>query len=708
MRSGSARIRFTRWQAVMLLVLWIFGGVVGASPALEGTWQGRIELPNQHLDIEVVLQGENNQLSGTISIPAQNAKNLPLKELLVSTSNDLTSVAFVIEGVPGNPSFLGELALSEDGEQVSSLSGLFSQSGGTFAFNLTPADPIGSALEALGDLVTTAEQALLDFQAPGAAMGIVYKGELIYARGFGLRDVKNNLPMTADTLFAIGSTTKAMTATVLGMLVEAGMLSWDDPVRDYLPQFNLADEAVASQTTVRDLVTHRTGMPRHDLMWYNNTSTSREEGIRRLEYLPLTAEPRSRFQYNNLMFMTAGVLAATVANQPSWEDLMRTRLLDPLNMHRSNFSVTQSQQDENFALPYLIDEGVVSEIAFRPLDFIGPAGSVNSSINEMANWLKLNLTQGQFEGNQLVSTTTLDELRGYHMPMGSEPSSQEFSPPVYALGWMVGTYQGKKIVHHSGGIDGFITNVMLFPQQDLGVVAFANANTELPQWLSFTAVDRLLGHPQKDWLGQALARKKSAEAVNSSERDDPRRKRKTKPSHKINAYVGEYAHQGYGPLRIELDGNQLQLVYNDMNVPLSHWHYDVWKSSAKAPDFVMRNHLAQFHHNLNGDIAQISIRAEPTAEPIVFDKQVDAQMKDPTWLAQWVGDYATPVAVLSVVQKGPVLYVVVPGQPTYELVPELGGRFHFDSVPDVVVQFDAGTKNMLVMQPATTIEAKKL
>ena len=122
----------------------------------------------------------------------------------------------------------------------------------------------------------------------------------------------------------------------------------------------------------------------------------------------------------------------------------------------------------------------------------------------------------------------------------------------------------------------------------------------------------------------------------------------------------------------------------------------------------MRNHLAQFHHNLNGDIAKLSIRAEATAKPIVFNKQVDAQMKDPAWLGQWVGDYATPVAVLSVVQKGSTLHVVVPGQPTYELVPELGGRFHFDSVPDVVVQFDASTKNMLVMQPASTIEAKKL
>ncbi len=708
MKTGSGRLCCRRLRSIALLGFCFITCSVYGLPALEGSWEGRIALPNQPLDIEVVLHGENEQLSGTISIPAQGAKNLRLKDLLLSTANGLTSLAFVIEGVPGNPSFLGELALTEDGKQISSVSGLFSQSGGTFAFDLMPADPIGAALEALDGLAEMAEQALLDFQAPGAGIGIVHKGVLIYARGFGLRDVENNLPMTPDSLFAIGSTTKAMTTTVLGMLVEDGQLSWDDAVRDHLPQFKLADEAVAAQTTVRDLVTHRTGMPRHDLMWYNNTSTSRKEALSRLEYLPLTAGLRSRFQYNNLMYMTAGMLAASVAGQPSWEELMRARLLGPLNMHRSNFSIAQSQTDDNFARPYFIDDGEVSEIPFRSLDLIGPAGSVNSSINEMANWLKLNLAEGRFDGHPLVSATTLREIRGYHMPMGVESSGQEFSPPVYGMGWMVGTYQGKKHVHHSGGIDGFITNVMLFPQQDLGVVAFANANTELPQWLSLTAVDMLLGHPQKDWLAQALARKKNAEMPNPSERDDPRRKLNTRPTHKLAAYGGDYIQPGYGQLQIQLAGRQLQLSYNNMLVPLSHWHYDVWKTSGDSKDAAMRNHLVQFHQNLSGDIARVSIRLEPTADAIVFDKQVDAQMTDPAWLAQWVGDYTTPLAVLSVVQKGSALHVVVPGQPTFELVPELGGRFHFDSVPDVVVEFDADNNSMLLMQPASTMVAKKL
>ncbi|XOV84838.1 MAG: serine hydrolase [bacterium] len=707
MKTEGRFLDFIRWQLPALLGLCFISNSALGLPGLAGNWQGRIELPSQHLDIEVVLQGENEQLTGTISIPAQGARHLPLKDLLVSTVKDLTSVSFAIDGVPGTPSFLGELELTEDRTQIASLSGLFSQSGGTFAFTLAPADPIGAALQSLEGFAAAVDQALLDFQAPGASIGIVYKGELIYARGFGLRDVKKNLPMTPDTLFAIGSTTKAMTATAIGMLVEDGLMSWDDPVRDHLPQFRLADESIAAQITVRDLVTHRSGMPRHDLMWYNNTDTSREAALLRLRHLPLTAPPRSRFQYNNLMFMTAGMLAAKVAGESRWEDLMRSRLLDPLGMHRSNFSVTQSQQDRNFARPYLIDEGEVSEIPFRPLDLIGPAGSVNSTISEMASWLKLNLADGQFGGETLLSASTLQEIQGYHMPMGVEPAGLEFSPPVYGLGWMVGTYQGKKYVHHSGGIDGFITYVMLLPQQGLGVVAFANANTDLPQWLGLTAVDKILGHPQKDWIAQALTRKQNAEAPNPAERDDPRRRSKTRPTHQLSAYSGAYSHAGYGPLQIELADKQLRIVYNDMAAPLDHWHFDVWKTSAQARDVAMRNQLVQFHNNLNGDVAKVSIRIEPTAEPIAFDRQVDAKMTDPSWLAQWVGEYATPQVTLSVVQKGSALYVVVPGQPSYELTPEIGGRFHFDRVPDVVVQFDADKNTMLVMQPASTVVARK-
>jgi hypothetical protein len=293
------------------------------------------------------------------------------------------------------------------------------------------------------------------------------------------------------------------------------------------------------------------------------------------------------------------------------------------------------------------------------------------------------------------------------MPTGQEPAATEFSPPVYGLGWMVGTYQGKKHLYHSGGIDGFITNVMLFPDDDLGLVAFTNANSDLSQWLNLTAADLLLGHVPKDWLGQALQRKQVAAAQVDIDGNDPRQKAKTRPSHDLNAYAGEYVHPGYGLLRIQVEGRHLNLQYNDMPADLEHWHFDVWRTSELATDRAMRNHLVQFQDNFYGDVARVQVRIEPTAAPVVFEKRADAKLTDPLWLAQWVGDYVTPKAILKIIQRKSQLLVVVPGQPTYTLVPELGGRFHFEQVPDVTVQFDESNGTMLLMQSSGVTIARK-
>lgn len=699
-----------RWFRTVLLtvtLMWSVAVPAFAASDFAGVWQGRIDLPNQPLDIEVIFSGADNQLTGRINIPAQRAKNLPLENIEVRVSAGVTQMTFAIAGVPGDPSFIGEASSGDDRRDSMSIAGLFSQSGGTFAFTLTPVDPIATALDVLRGFSTVADEARTNFDVPGAGIAIVYRGEVIFSQGFGLRDVKQNLPMTGDTLFAIGSTTKAMTATVLGMLADERILSWDDKVRQHLPAFNLEDESVAAQLTVRDLVTHRSGMPRHDLMWYNNTTTSREQAVERLAYLEITAAPRTRFQYNNLMFMAAGYLGAKVAGYASWEDLMRARLLEPLVMHRSNFAISDMQKDANYALPYYLDHREVSEIPFRPVDLIGPAGSVNSSVNEMANWLKLNLANGVFAGINLISADGLKDVHAHHMPTGQEPVATEFSPPVYGLGWMVGTYQGKKHLYHSGGIDGFITNVMLFPNDDLGMVAFTNANSDLAQWLNLTAADLLLGHVSKDWLGQALQRKQNAASQVDVDNKDPRQKAKTKPSHQLNAYAGEYFHRGYGVLDIRVEGKNLSLQFNDMPVDLEHWHFDVWRTSKQATDRAMRNHLLQFQDNFYGDVAMVQARIEPTAAPVTFEKRTDSKLTDEIWLAQWVGDYVTPQIALKVIQRKSQLFVVVPGQPTHTLVPELGGRFHFEQVPDVTVQFDESNSTMLLMQPSGVTVARK-
>src|SRR5436190_14910917 len=205
---------------------------------------------------------------------------------------------------------------------------------------------------------------LKEWNVPGMAIGIVQSNKTIYAKGFGYRDLKQKLPVTTNTLFAIGSTTKAFTCVVLGTLVDEGKLDWDKPIRNYIPEFRLQDPHATELTTARDLVTHRTGLPRHDLVWYNNTSISRREVVQRLPYLEPNHAFREKFQYNNLMYVVAGHLIETITGQ-SWEENVRQRIFGPLGITNSNFSVRDSQSNDNFALPYQEQKGIVKRIPFR-------------------------------------------------------------------------------------------------------------------------------------------------------------------------------------------------------------------------------------------------------------------------------------------------------------------------------------------------------
>jgi len=410
-----------------------------------------------------------------------------------------------------------------------------------------------AALEGFDDLV---RQAIEDFNVPGLGIAVVAGGEVVYAEGFGHRDVENNLPMTSDSLFAIGSTTKAMTVTVLGMLVDEGRLEWDTPLRVYLPGFRLRDPLITERITPRDLVTHRSGLPRHDLVWYNNDHSTRAEIVAQLAYLELTEDLRSKFQYNNLMYMTAGYLAGQLSDT-SWEYLVRERLFEPLGMQRTNFSVEDSEKDADHALPYREnDDDEIERIPFRNIDLVGPAGSVNSGVNEMVRWLLFNLHGGKVDDHQLINSTTLADIHSPHMTTGATPDRPDVSVATYGMGWGIATYRGHRRISHGGGIDGFITSVMFFPDADLGIVAFNNRGSGLPQLVAQHAADRILGLEKVDWIGEALEERKKAKAESdqAEEKKEATRIAGTAVTHPLADYAGEYANPGYGTLGITVAG----------------------------------------------------------------------------------------------------------------------------------------------------------
>jgi len=678
-----------------LLVLVLIAGAAGTAFAdgpVDGHWKGKIKVPGQTLEIEIdFATAGDGSLSGDISIPVQGIQDLGLIEIAL----DGSKILFKIQDIPGDPSFDG--TISDDGDTIS---GTFTQAGQSIPFDLVRGDsPAAAARAALDGFDAVVKKAIEDFNVPGLALAVVAGGEIVYAKGFGYRDLEKKLPMTADTLFAIGSTTKAMTATVLGTFVDDGALDWDAPVRTYLPSFRLSDPTITDRITLRDMLTHRSGLPRHDLLWYNNNESTREEVISRMAHLELTEDLRAKFQYNNLMFMTAGYLAGKL-NGTNWEGAVRQRLLQPLGMQRSNFSVLESQKDPDHALPYREnDDDELELIPFRNINLIGPAGSVNSSVNEMTHWLLLNLRGGKAGDQRVVNASTLAEIHSPQMTTGSTQSRPDISPATYGMGWMITSYRGHTRISHGGGIDGFVTSVMFFPNEDLGLVSFDNRASGIASLVNQHASDRIFGLDHEDWLGEALEQRTKGKEVadEAKEKKETLRVASTRPSHDLSDYAGQYENPGYGMLRIDVAGDGLQLLYNNIAAPLAHWHYDVWNGAETDGDPTFQDQKFLFRGNVDGLIAEVEATLDAQAGPIVFSKRPDEKLADPEYLSRFVGSYETATGdKISVELSGSVLHLVVPGQPTYTLEPNLSGRFVLKEFRMISVGFDLDAQGEVV------------
>lgn len=695
----------------LTLLIFLTGGFFSLQgmekePSVTGHWEGTIQIPGQPLEISIDFSIQEEKLVGDISIPAQKATDLPLEN--ISITDD--TISFAISGIPGNPQFEG--TLSEDGHKIK---GEFTQSGQNFPFEIQRMDsPVQKAKEALQGFDEFIEKALKDWNVPGLAVGVVVEDEVVFSKGFGYRNLKEKLPVTPQTLFAIGSATKAFTTFVLGTLVGEGKMKWDTPVRDYIPDFRMYDPMVTNRITPRDLVTHRSGLPRHDMLWYNNHEYSREELVRRLRYLKPSAGLREKFQYNNLMFLTAGYLSSVLTGK-SWEELVRERIFKPLGMDRSNFSVKDSQKTEDYALPYREEEDQLKKIPFREITVVGPAGSINSCVEDMTRWITLHLNQGKYQGQKLIDPLILQDIHSPHMTTDRTPPSPEFSIPTYGLGWFIDTYRGHKRVHHGGSIDGFIAQITLFPEDRIGLVVFANKNgASLPGIVTLHAADRLLELEPIDWNARRLKQsKKAEEAAQEAEKKKEMAQRKgTSPSHPLSEYTGEYEHPGYGTLVVEKTKEGLQFTFNDITTPLEHWHYDVFNAPEVEEDKTFANTKILFRTGMKGYVEELEIPLEPSIDPIVFTKKPPAKYSDPDFLEKFVGTYDLHGQTLSVRLVGERLKLHIPGQPTYTLQPDLGETFVFEDYSIISVNFETDeqgkVKTLILDQPNGRFTAERI
>ena len=680
--------------------------MLGQTKTLAGHWEGAIELPGQKLAFQADFTAKlDGTWAGMISIPAQNLKDYALAKIEIKGSE----ASFEMPNIPGTPAFKG--TLSADG---AALDGKLAQSGQSFPFSLKRAEsPVAKAKAALAKFDAIVENGLKALKVPGASVAVVVGDEVVLAKGYGLRDVEKKLPMTADTILAIGSASKAFTVFSLGTLVDEGKMDWDKPVRTYIPWFKLYDPSATERITPRDLGTHRSGLPRHDLVWYNNLTSTREDLVRRLAFLKPTADLREKWQYNNLMFLTAGFLLEQLTGQ-KWEDAVRARVFTPLGMQRSNFSVDESQKDADFALPYMEEKSVIKRIPFRNITTVGPAGAINSSANEMSRWVRVHLNKGKFEGKSLIDAATITDMHAPHMPIGAPQAIPEISPEIYGMGWFTDTYRGHARVHHGGNIDGFSALVSFLPQDNIGFVILTNMNaTALDELLVRHATDLLLGLPDHNWILEAAQNQAKGEEIGKAaeKKIATRRTPGTKPSHKLEDYVGDYNHPGYGDLKVTMRDGHLAFSINGIVSDLEHWHYDTFNVK-KIEDPTFDGFKLNFRTNSNGFIASVEAPVEASLEDTSFARKPDAKLSDPAWLKKLEGPYDTGTQKIAIILKGNGLVASIPGQPELNLVPSLGGEFFLKQAPQVIIAFRFDDKGQVVsadlIQPNGVFEAKRI
>ena len=508
------------------------------------------------------------------------------------------------------------------------------------------------------------DQALRDWNIPGAAVAVLQGDKVLHSQGHGLRDVENNLPVTSDTRFPIASMTKAFTAMGAALLVDDGLLDWDQPIRDVLPEFRLYDEYASQHANLRDLLCHRTGLPRHDFTWYRQSVTDGEL-VKNLRHLQPSTSFRGMWQYNNLMYETTGYLCAKIAGEENWESLMQNRILAPLGLNHTsaNFDPNCTKYND-VALPYMIKRD--SQELVKTPRYIHPtgmaAGSIQSTLNDLIIWHQLHNQQGIHQGKAFVSPHNLKQMHKPHMLIPATATKEQmfgnnlFS---YGLGWFVEPYQGVTLVQHGGNLDGFSVIGGVVPELDISIIVLTNGNGKsLRDALLYEALDRALGVQGNDWSQQFLQR--NAEVVKADTqgaRNSSADKTDAPASHALADYVGTYNAPAYQAIEIALADDKatdnpqggsgegdLRILYSGEWWPLNHYHHNVFEADMARHDEAIK---LSFELDTHGHITALNLPIEPDIGQMSFARQLDTQVPG-SLQTRLQGRYQHPVGTLMV------------------------------------------------------------
>jgi CubicO group peptidase (beta-lactamase class C family) len=544
---------------------------------------------------------------------------------------------------------------------------------------------------------------LAAWAVPGCAVAVVRDGNVVLATGWGQRDLDAEVPVTPDTLFAIGSATKAFTAAAIGALVDDGLLEWDRPLRDYVPDLRLSDSAVTERLSIVDLLSHRSGLPRHDMAWLGHPDRSRADLVRRLRFLPISQDLRQGFQYCNFGYLAAGHVVEALSGT-SWENFVQARLLTPIGMDRSNLSIDDMNANPDHATAYERRRGTVVQVLARPITAMAPAGAINSSAADMARWLLAQLGGGQVDGRVVMSHGTLTRQHLPHMLLPEDRTFPASTRYAYGLGWMIGGYRHHRLLEHSGGIDGFLTECMLLPDDGIGVAVMTNTSSSvMAPVVAYRVLDELLDLEPLDWFSDFKARHDAASAGIQDARSARRVVHEARLPRTLDAYVGEYEHAGYGTIAITLEDGALRPHFGTMNLSLAHRHYETFDLELHELGDQPHAFPLIFLSDPEGDISAFTVPFESSVEPLRFDRVPDSRASDPEFLRRLCGTYAMGPFEVVVAQKGlHALTVAAPGNPALELEPGRGLRFAVKGQSGITAEFEldeAGAVARLVAQP---------
>jgi CubicO group peptidase (beta-lactamase class C family) len=531
------------------------------------------------------------------------------------------------------------------------------------------------------------EQALKDWNMPGLGVGIVKNGKLVFVKGYGYRDYEKKLPITGNTLFQIASNTKLFTAISAGLLVNEGKLDWDKPIKNYVPSIQFYNNELNNTVTIRDMLSHRTGVSRHDLIWKSNFN--RTELFEKLKYLEPTQPLRQGFLYNNLMYAASGHIINLIEGK-SWENFVQEKILMPLNMSNTVFNIASMKKHEDIFVPYneKRDTNILYKIPyFEETDGMGPAGSIISNINDLSHWLVALMNKGMYEGKQVISVAAVNATLEPSIVENNELMAQgytEMQNPFYGMGRDIYVYRGHQLALHGGDLKGIHSQISYMPQDSLGVIVFVIGDNNLSyNSITYNIYEHLLGMSITPWSQRGLETKVARKKIGTEGRKKAMQGqvKNTKPSHPIEDYLGDFENEAYGIINIAKKDTNLIFTLHNIKLPLHHFHFDRFDTNNDEENGLFS---LNFNTNPQGDIDRFIVSLDEGEA--VFLKKADTSLSRVETLTKFTGKYKIGTNIIELVLKNKN-HLTILAEPDLELIPYKPNIFKAKEFSDFIIEF---------------------